>query len=88
MRRVAHALRRNTPRGSRRNIEAHYDLSNEFFAEFLDPTMMYSCAYFETAESTLEEASIAKIDRICRKLELGPGDHVLEIGTGWGGFAA
>jgi cyclopropane-fatty-acyl-phospholipid synthase len=86
-RRVAHLLRRNTVRGSRRNIAAHYDLSNEFFAYFLDETMTYSCGIFERPESTLEEASLAKYDRICRKLELGPNDHVLEIGCGWGGFA-
>lgn len=87
LRSVLHWLRRNTPAGSRRNIAAHYDLSNEFFALMLDPTMTYSSGYFPTADATLEEASIEKYDRICRKLRLGPGDHVLEIGTGWGGFA-
>ena len=80
-------LRRNTVRGSRRNIAAHYDLGNEFFAHFLDETMTYSCGIFERPDSTLEEAALAKYDRICRKLELGPQDHVLEIGCGWGGFA-
>jgi len=73
--------------GSRRNISAHYDLGNDFFRLFLDDTLMYSAGVFETPEATMEEASIAKIDRICRKLELGPDDHLLEIGTGWGGFA-
>jgi cyclopropane-fatty-acyl-phospholipid synthase len=86
-RRAAHLLRRNTVRGSRRNIAAHYDLSNEFFAHFLDETMTYSCGIFERPDSTLEDAALAKYDRICRKLELGPQDHVLEIGCGWGGLA-
>ncbi len=82
-----HALRRNTERGSRSNIRAHYDLSNEFFALFLDETMTYSCGVFADEGTTLREASIAKIDRLCRKLELAPGDHLLEIGTGWGALA-
>ncbi|HKK71424.1 MAG TPA: cyclopropane-fatty-acyl-phospholipid synthase family protein [Candidatus Krumholzibacteria bacterium] len=79
--------RRNTMEGSRRNIHEHYDLGNDFFATFLDPTMMYSAAFYPSAESTLEEASVAKLHRICRKLDLNPDDRVLEIGTGWGGFA-
>jgi cyclopropane-fatty-acyl-phospholipid synthase len=78
---------RNTPGRSRRRIAAHYDLGNELFALFLDRTMMYSCAVFETPEASLEEASLTKLERVCAKLELGPEDHVLEIGTGWGGFA-
>jgi cyclopropane-fatty-acyl-phospholipid synthase len=82
-----HALRRNTPRGSRRNIAAHYDLSNEFFGLFLDETMTYSCGIFERPEASLREASLAKIDRLCRRLELRPGEHLLEIGTGWGALA-
>lgn len=82
-----HALRRNTQRGSRANVEAHYDLSNDFFALFLDDTLTYSCGIFEHAAATLREASIAKIDRLCRKLELSRGDHLLEIGTGWGALA-
>jgi cyclopropane-fatty-acyl-phospholipid synthase len=82
-----HWLNRNTRSGSRRNIAAHYDLGNEFFALWLDPTLMYSSAVFERADMSLEEASTAKLERICRKLELGPADNVLEIGTGWGGFA-
>jgi len=86
-RRVMHSLRENTMRGSRKNIRYHYDLSNEFFRLFLDPTMAYSCAYFEGAEETLEQAQIAKYERICRKLMLEPDDHLLEIGTGWGGLA-
>ncbi len=80
-------LRRNTRDGSRRNISAHYDLSNDFFALMLDPTMTYSSGIFETPESTMKMASIEKYDRICRKLDLTADDHVLEIGTGWGGFA-
>jgi len=80
-------LVRNTPGRSRRRIEAHYDLGNELFSLFLDPTMMYSCAIFESPQASLEEASLAKLERICAKLDLRPGDHVLEIGTGWGGFA-
>jgi cyclopropane-fatty-acyl-phospholipid synthase len=87
VRRVLHWANRNTMDGSRRNIAAHYDLGNDLFALFLDPTMMYSCAYFERADATLHEAQLAKLDRICRKLRLGPNDHLLEIGTGWGGLA-
>lgn len=87
LRKAFHALRRNTKRGSSRNIVAHYDLGNDFFALFLDETMTYSCGIFERADSTLQEASLAKIERICRKLQLSPSDHLLEIGTGWGSFA-
>jgi cyclopropane-fatty-acyl-phospholipid synthase len=76
-----------TIRRSRRQIAAHYDLGNDLFATFLDETMMYSSAYFPTPEATLLEASRAKLDRVCRKLDLGPDDHLLEIGTGWGGLA-
>ncbi|MDA8139071.1 MAG: cyclopropane-fatty-acyl-phospholipid synthase [Desulfobacteraceae bacterium] len=82
-----HFLRRNTPSGSRENIVAHYDLGNEFYQLFLDETMTYSAGIFEHPESTLKAASIAKYDRICKKLNLSSTDHVLEIGTGWGGFA-
>lgn len=84
---VVHALRRNTRSGSRRNIAEHYDLGNDFYRLFLDDTMAYSCGIFEDGETSLRDASIAKFDRLCRKLRLAPGDHVLEIGTGWGGFA-
>jgi cyclopropane-fatty-acyl-phospholipid synthase len=83
----AHWLHRNTRAGSRRNIAAHYDLGNDFFRLMLDETMMYSCALFERPDMTLGEASRAKLDLVCRKLELDPSHHVLEIGTGWGGFA-
>ncbi len=82
-----HALRRNTESQSRANIAAHYDLSNDFFRLFLDETLTYSCGIFEREDATLREASVAKIDRLCRKLELKPTDHLLEIGTGWGAFA-
>lgn len=82
-----HRLRDNTLAGSRKNIEAHYDLGNEFYALFLDPTMTYSAAVWERGDETLEEAQLAKIDRLCRKLDLKPGEHLLEIGTGWGAFA-
>ncbi len=86
--RAAHALRRNTLAGSRRNIAAHYDLGNEFFKLFLSADLMYSSALWDEAPGeTLERASERKLERICRELELGPDDHVIEIGTGWGGFA-
>jgi cyclopropane-fatty-acyl-phospholipid synthase len=86
-RRAAGWLARNTPARARKQIAAHYDLGNDLFAQFLDRTMMYSCAVFERSDATLEQASLAKLERVCRKLRLTPGDHVLEIGTGWGGFA-
>ena len=82
-----HRLRRNSRAGSRRNIAAHYDLGNDFFATFLDPTMTYSSAVFPRSDATLEEASVHKLDLICRKLGLAPGMSVVEIGTGWGSFA-
>jgi cyclopropane-fatty-acyl-phospholipid synthase len=85
--RAGHWLRRNSRHGSRRNIAAHYDLGNDFFELFLDPTMMYSSALFESPGQTLEQAQLARLNRICRKLELRPSDHLLEIGTGWGGLA-
>jgi cyclopropane-fatty-acyl-phospholipid synthase len=77
----------NTRARSRRDIAAHYDLGNDFFSQMLDETMTYSCAYFPRAGMSLGEASTAKLETICRKLDLGPGDHVLEIGGGWGSFA-
>ncbi len=82
-----HAFRRNTKSGSRRNIADHYDLGNDLFELFLDPTMSYSCAVFDRPGMTLQEASIAKLDRVGRKLQLTADDHLLEIGTGWGGLA-
>jgi cyclopropane-fatty-acyl-phospholipid synthase len=77
----------NTRNGSRQNISAHYDLGNDLFAAFLDERMMYSCAYFPRPEASLEEAQVAKLERICEQLRLGPDNHLLEIGTGWGGMA-
>jgi cyclopropane-fatty-acyl-phospholipid synthase len=87
LRTAAHRMRSNTLSGSRRNIAAHYDLGNDFFSLFLDETLAYSCAIFPGRESSLHDASVAKFDRICQKLELSEKDHVLEIGSGWGGFA-
>ncbi|QBM17044.1 tuberculostearic acid methyltransferase UfaA1 [Marinobacter sp. JH2] len=82
-----HWLNRNTPEGSRKNISAHYDLGNDLFSQFLDPTMMYSSAIYPHPDASLEEAAVHKLDVICQKLDLQPGDQVMEIGTGWGGFA-
>ena len=80
-------LRTQTRRRAKRSIAAHYDLGNDLFGLMLDPTMMYSCAVFERPGMTLEEASLAKLERVCERLDLGPDDHVVEIGAGWGGFA-
>jgi cyclopropane-fatty-acyl-phospholipid synthase len=85
--RALHALNRNTRAGSRRNIAAHYDLGNDFYRLFLDQNLMYSSAIYAHADDTLEAASTRKLDRICAKLQLRPEHHVIEIGTGWGGFA-
>jgi cyclopropane-fatty-acyl-phospholipid synthase len=85
--RLAHRLRSNTRRGSRRNIAAHYDLGNDFFSLFLDSSMTYSCAIFPSRAASLETAQETKIDRVCEKLGLQSGDRVLEIGGGWGSFA-
>lgn len=82
-----HFGNRNTATGSQKNISAHYDLGNELFELFLDQHGMYSSATFYSPDATLEQASTDKLDRICRKLDLNATDHVLEIGTGWGGFA-
>jgi len=82
-----HLLNENSEKGSRRNIAAHYDLGNDFFELFLDRTMMYSSGIFQHKNSTMYEASVYKLKRICDKLKLKPGDRVVEIGTGWGGFA-
>ncbi len=80
-------LTRNTRARSRAGISAHYDLGNQLFSRMLDGTMMYSCAVFEHPAMSLEEASLAKLELVCEKLELGPDDRLLEIGTGWGGLA-
>jgi cyclopropane-fatty-acyl-phospholipid synthase len=87
MMRAWNALRRNTHAGSRRNIAAHYDLGNAFFRLFLSDDLMYSSALFAHEDESIDTASTRKLDRICAKLDLKPGDRVLEIGTGWGGFA-
>ena len=84
---IFHCWNRNSRRGSRRNISAHYDLGNDFFRLWLDDSLMYSSAVFEEPTMTLEEASQAKLKGICEKLELSPKDNLLEIGTGWGGLA-
>lgn len=81
------ALHSNNIKGSKRNISAHYDLGNEFFKLFLDETMMYSSAVYPTPQTDLSEAASFKLDLICQKLQLSDTDHVIEIGTGWGGFA-
>lgn len=85
--RAYHRWHANSKSGSRRNIHAHYDLGNDFFRLMLDDTLAYSSGIFLTPTSTLRDASIEKMDRICRKLDLRAGDHLLEIGTGWGGLA-
>lgn len=85
--RVGHLLRPNTPENARRNISAHYDLSNDFFELFLDSSMMYSAAKWTTPDLSLEAAQFEKNDALCRSLRLSPTDHVLEIGSGWGGWA-
>lgn len=82
-----HWLNRNTRKGSQKNIAAHYDLGNDLFEQFLDPTMMYSAGQFLGPEDSLEQAQLNKLKRICQKLALQPGDHLLEIGTGWGSMA-
>lgn len=87
LRRYAHWQRRNHPNNSRKNIEAHYDLGNDFFTLFLDETMMYSSAIFPSPDASLKVASEAKLERICQRLGLNEKHEVVEIGTGWGGFA-
>src|SRR5262249_44745730 len=84
--RVCHRLRTNSITGSRKNIRAHYDLGNEFYRLFLDEQMNYSCAFFEKSVDSLEIAQQRKLDMICRKMRIEPGDRVLEIGSGWGVF--
>ena len=85
--RALHRLNSNSRTGSRRNISAHYDLSNEFFMSFLDPSMMYSAAIFPDEHTSLAQASLTKLQHICNRLQLKPTDHLLEIGTGWGSMA-
>jgi len=87
LRRLLHWANRNSKSGSARNIAAHYDLGNDLYRLMLDDTMAYSCGIFLHEEATLHEASVAKFDAVCRKLALTPSDHLVEIGTGWGGLA-
>lgn len=87
LRKIAHFLNKNTRDGSRKNIAAHYDIGNDFYKLWLDPTMMYSSAYFEQPDTPLDDAAVEKLDRICRKLDLNETHSVVEIGSGWGGFA-
>ncbi|MGC3965994.1 MAG: cyclopropane-fatty-acyl-phospholipid synthase family protein [Pirellulales bacterium] len=87
VRRVVHWLRSNTRQGSRKNIRAHYDLGNDFFALWLDDTWAYSSGIFPSQDASLRSASLEKFNRACRKLDLQPDDHLLEIGAGWGGLA-
>lgn len=85
--RISHVFKPNTAKGSRRNISRHYDLNNDFFRLFLDPSMTYSSALFTSEGMTLEQAQVEKYDHLCRSVKLNENDHVLEIGCGWGGFA-
>ncbi|MBD1401823.1 SAM-dependent methyltransferase [Pelovirga terrestris] len=85
--RAKHLLRCNNRSGSKKNILAHYDLGNSMYESFLDPTMMYSAAIYPNVESRLEDAAVYKLEHICRRLDLRPEDRVIEIGSGWGGFA-
>jgi cyclopropane-fatty-acyl-phospholipid synthase len=85
--RIARLVPENSRRGARENISAHYDLGNDLFAAFLDPSLTYSCAWFGEGAGSLEQAQTAKLERICRRLRLGPDVHLLEIGSGWGGLA-
>ncbi|NIB43057.1 class I SAM-dependent methyltransferase [Pseudomaricurvus alkylphenolicus] len=84
---ILHRFNANSLSGSRKNIAAHYDLGNDFFQLFLDPQLMYSAAIYPDPSATLEQASRHKLEQVCTKLCLTPGDHLLEIGTGWGGLA-
>ncbi|MGZ3884003.1 MAG: class I SAM-dependent methyltransferase, partial [Bacteroidia bacterium] len=84
---IYHSKRRNSVDGSKKNIAEHYDLNNEFFSLFLDRSMTYSAAYYREESMSLESAQMAKYDRLCRQLHLKAADHVLEIGSGWGGNA-
>ncbi|MBA2240937.1 MAG: class I SAM-dependent methyltransferase [Solirubrobacterales bacterium] len=87
LQKLARRVPHNTRHGARRNISAHYDLGNELFESFLDSSLMYSAAVYEDPAESLEQAQQNKLERICEQLELGPADHLLEIGTGWGGLA-
>jgi len=84
---IMHKLRPNTRKGAKRNIADHYDLGNDFYELWLDPSMTYSAALFDTGSNSLEAAQLRKMRRVCEQLQLAPGKRVLEIGCGWGGFA-
>lgn len=81
---ILYLLKQNTLSGSRRNIAHHYDVGNEFYRRFLGPTMVYTCAYYDRPDRTLEEAQTAKLDLVCRKLRLQEGEHIADLGCGWG----
>jgi len=81
------SLKRNTLSRAQRNVHHHYDLGNDFYRLWLDPRMVYTCAYYENADDTLEQAQLAKLDHVCRKLKLRPGQEVIEAGCGWGSLA-
>lgn len=83
---ILYVLKQNTLAGSRKNIAHHYDVGNEFYQRFLGPTMAYTCAYYESPDRTLEQAQTAKLELACRKLRLKEGEHIAELGCGWGGF--
>ena len=87
LQRLGRMVPRNTKNAARQHISAHYDLGNDLFSAFLDERLMYSSAWFDSPETSLEDAQTAKLDRLCRQLELEPDDHLIEIGTGWGGMA-
>jgi cyclopropane-fatty-acyl-phospholipid synthase len=87
LRSLLHAARRNSPSRSRHNVHHHYDLGNDFYKLWLDERMVYTCAYYETPAATLAEAQVAKLDHVCRKLQLRPGQKVIEAGCGWGALA-
>jgi cyclopropane-fatty-acyl-phospholipid synthase len=84
---LLHFQNSNTQSGSKKNILAHYDLGNDLYTRFLDPTMMYSCAIYNQSHQTIDQAQMNKLDQICKKLDLKADEHLIEIGTGWGGLA-
>ena len=87
LQKLFHRINHNSREGARRNVSAHYDVGNDFFALWLDDSMMYSSAIFETEATSLADAQQHRLNVICERLELGPEDHVIEIGTGWGGLS-
>ncbi len=87
LQKLFHSINRNTRQGAKRNISAHYDLGNGFFSLWLDASMMYSCAIFEPEDISLAEAQHVRLERVCQRLDLQKGDHLVEIGSGWGALA-